>query len=216
MAFDWRTEYHRYHRYFVKVKGLYDKREVVVYTGLILTLLTISFFALFAIKPTVTTIAQLFKEIERKREVDQKLQTKINTLRQAQTNYSLVSNKLALIDQALPQEPELTNLIYQLEILAQQNNVQLRSLRFEPAYLLGGETKIKKKIDVYPSLAFNLSFTGEFENVYNFLDSLEDLRRNLDFENFTARGATAEETRLFTLTINLQLKSIYLSEGNKK
>ena len=111
MAFDWRTEYHRYHRYFLSTRALYKKRAVVVYTGIILTLATITFFALFAIKPTVTTIASLVKEINSKKVVDQKLQTKINSLRQAQTNYSLISDKLVLIDQVLPQEPNLINLM---------------------------------------------------------------------------------------------------------
>ncbi len=215
MAFDWQTEYHRYHRYFVRVKGLYDKREVVVYTGLILTLITISFFALFAIKPTITTIAGLFKTIEQKKEIDKKLQIKINTLRQAQTNYSLISDKIALVDQTLPLEPSLTDLIYQIEILAQTHNVELRSLGFESSYLLGEEKKKGRKVGDYPSINFTLASGGDFENVNGFLDSLENLRRVTGIETVTVKGIEDEETGLFTLNISLQLESFYLTKGGQ-
>ena len=49
MPFNPKTEYHRYQHYFVDIRRLYQKREVVVYTGLTLTLLTIAFFGVFAL-----------------------------------------------------------------------------------------------------------------------------------------------------------------------
>ena len=49
MPFNTQTEYHRYQRYFTNISRLYQKQDVKVYTGLILTFSTIVFFALFAL-----------------------------------------------------------------------------------------------------------------------------------------------------------------------
>jgi Tfp pilus assembly protein PilO len=214
VAFDWRTEYHRYHRYYLSTQALYRKREIVVYTGIILTLLAIAFFALFAIKPTVTTVAGLFKDISNQKEVDQKMQAKINSIRQAQTNYSLISDKLVLVDQVLPQEPGLIDLIYQVEILTQKNNIDLKSVGFESSYILGEKTG-QKKIVQTPAINFSLAVSGDYESVNNFLTSLENLRRALGISDFSVRSFSEEETGKFGLNLNLQLEALYLTKGSQ-
>jgi Tfp pilus assembly protein PilO len=215
MAFDWRTEYHRYHRYFLNTQTLYRRRDVMVYTGIILTLVTITFFSFFAIKPTVTTIAGLAKEIDSKRVIDQKLQNKINSLRQAQTNYSQVSDKLVLIDQVLPRDPDLIDLIYQIEVLAQKNNVTIKSVSFGPSYLLGQE-KTKKKLSQYPAINFSLGLSGDFESVDNFTSSLQNLRRSIGTQDLTIRSLEESETGTFSLNLTLQLDAFYLTGDTEK
>jgi len=210
MALDWRTEYHRYHHYFLSTQTLYQRRDVVVYTGIILTLITITFFSFFAIKPTVTTIAGLVKEIDSKKTIDQKLQTKINSLRQAQTNYSQISDKLVLIDQVLPQDPDLIDLIYQIEVLSQKNNVTVKSVSFGPSYLLGQE-EVKKKLSQYPAINFSLGLSGDFESVNNFTASLENLRRSIGTQDLTVRSLEESETGTFSLNLTLQLDAFYLT-----
>jgi len=215
MAFDWRTEYHRYHRYFLNTQTLYQRRDVVIYTGIILTLATITFFSFFAVKPTVTTIAGLVKEIDSKETIDQKLQTKINSLRQAQTSYSLISDKLTLVDQVLPQEPDLINLVYQIEVLAQKNNVTIKSVAFGPSYLLG-EERSKKKISQYPAINFSLGLTGDFENISRFTASLDNLRRSIGTVDFTVRSVEESETGTYSLSLTFQLDAFYLTEDREK
>jgi Tfp pilus assembly protein PilO len=215
MPIDWRAGYYRYHHYFLGAKNIYRKKQVVVYTGLALTFFTISFFTLFAIKPTVTTIVGLIKEIQTKKEVDQKLQAKINSLREAQANYSLVKDRLDLIEQALPQEPDLISLLYQIEILAQKNNTAIGSLSFDSSYLLGEKSEGPK--DTQPAATgFSLALGGNFESLNNFLASFENLRRVIGLEKFAINALWAKEPTLSELNISLQLKAHYLSQGEKK
>ncbi len=215
MAFDWRTEYHRYHRYFLNTKTLYRRRDVVIYTGITLTLATITFFSFFAVKPTVTTIASLVKEIDSKKTIDQKLQIKINSLRQAQTNYSLISDKLIIVNQVLPQEPDLIDLIYQIEVLTQKNNVAIKSVAFGPSYL-SGEEESKKKISQYPAINFSLGLTGNFESINNFATSLENLRRSIGIKDFTVRSFEESETGTYSLGLTFQLDAFYLTGNREK
>ena len=215
MPIDWRSGYYRYHHYFLGAKNIYRKKQVVVYTGLALTFFTISFFALFAIKPTVTTIVGLIKEIQTKKEIDQKLQAKINSLREAQTNYSLVKDRLDLVDQALPQELDLISLLYQIEILAQKNNTAIESLNFEPSYLLGEKSKDIKDTQS-SATSFSLALGGDFESLNNFLASFESLRRVIGLESFVVNTLGAKEPELSRLNLGLQLKAHYLSQGGKE
>lgn len=214
MALGWQTEYRQYRRYFVNVKALYKKKEVIVYTGLTLTLLAIAFFGVFALKPTLTTIATLLKEIETQKTTSQKLQTKINALSQAQVNYSLASNNIKLVDEALPNEPNLSQIIFQIEILTQKEGVAIRSLSFEPVALLGElpqKTKEKKGALESQEIGFSLGLTGNYENLKSFITSLENLRRSVKVETFTFTGRKTEEGEP-VISLSLSGKIYYLTK----
>lgn len=203
MSFDWKQEYHRYHRYFVDLGSLYKNRRIIVYTGLTLTLLTISFFSLFALRPTITTILSLVKEIKEKKLVDQKLQTKINSLATAQANYSLKADSLTLLTEALPQEPNLPEIMWYLEFLAQKENFIIKSLNYDPIVVVGSQQRsgVQEKIDQPRSLNFSLSVSGNYENIVDFLGKLEALRRLIIINSINLTSSGTEETP----TINLSL-----------
>ena len=57
------------------------------FTTLVFTLLALSFFGLFAISPTLSTIANLNKQLSDNEFVDSQLQNKINNLYTLQQDY---------------------------------------------------------------------------------------------------------------------------------
>lgn len=191
----------RYQRYFVNLGAYYQRKDIKVYTSLILSLFTIAFFGVFAIKPTLTTIAGLFQELQEKRTVNQKLQEKINNLNQAQTNFAQISSSIYLLDQALPQNPSVSQLIWQLEILAQKSNVAIKSLGVESLEMQGKNPNSQNEI------LFNLNLSGDYENLKTFLGSLESLRRVITVNSFAFSQSKKEEAQ--TLTLNLAGKAYY-------
>ena len=64
MAFDYKKDYFRYKHYYLKTKEFYQKPVTKATVNLILSLFTISFFAFFAIRPTLKTIAKLNGQLE--------------------------------------------------------------------------------------------------------------------------------------------------------
>lgn len=203
MPFDPRTEYHRYRRYFVDIRRLYEKREIIVYAGLTLSLLAVAFFGFFALKPTIVTIASLIKEVQNKKQIDRQLQTKINALSVAQTNFALAENSLPLVDDTLPPDPFLSQILYQLEFLTQQEGLTLRSLAVEPVILKGEATqKVEKKMPGPDEVYFSLSISGNFENLTRFISSLENLRRILTIDSLTFTPSKAEEEKIMNLNIS--------------
>lgn len=206
MIFDWQQDYHRYQRYFVDLRGLYKHKKVIVYTGLTLTVLAVSFFSFFALKPTITTILSLVRETKEKRDIDQKLQTKINAIRVAETNLSAAGNAIKLLDDSLPAEPRLSQIIYHLEFLAQEENLTILSLGFEPVAILGtnkdARNRVKKGVNEPTEVNFSLTAVGNFENLSRFLDKIENLRRIVMIDTFNLNSNQTEMGQLINFSLN--------------
>ncbi|MDP3998441.1 MAG: type 4a pilus biogenesis protein PilO [bacterium] len=217
MNLNTRLSNRRYFRYFVDLRTLYKKKEIVVYTSLILSLFTITFFGLFALRPTLVTVAGLIKETQEKGAINKKLQSKIDNLTQAQQNYSKLGASVEILNQAFPKEPELSSLIYQIEILAQKTNIQLLSLNFTPVDLVAAdsqEKKSKKTDSGFNEVNFDLTAKGDFASLKNFLLSLDTLRRIVLVDSFTINQSKMDDRQGMGLSING--KAFYLHEVTKQ
>lgn len=117
-------------RYSKQLKSLSKKPVAQASLALILSLLAVSFFGIFAIKPTMVTIADLVKTIKDKEEVSRLLQTKIEVLTTAQVNYEKIRPSLAEIEKILPSEALFLRLLAEINLLAWENEVVLESGSF--------------------------------------------------------------------------------------
>ncbi len=191
--------YHRYQHYFIGAKALYKKKKTRVYTSIILSILTVAFFGFFAIRPTLVTIGGLLKEIKDKKAVVEQMDQKIDNLTKAQMNYSQIENELNLVGESLPQNPALPILIKQLESLARLSSVNLESIRYEKTNLQGELAKEESQ-----ATSFNIALTGSYQNLKQFLNSLDTLRRIISVESFVFSSKIEEEIQIMALTINAQ------------
>ncbi|MGB9707672.1 MAG: type 4a pilus biogenesis protein PilO [Microgenomates group bacterium] len=191
MAFNWQTEFHRYSRYFVDVGRFYRQKKARVYTEIVLSILTTAFFLFFAIKPTLVTIAGLVKEIKDKRLVTQKLEEKINSLNAAQKEYFSVQGDLYLVDQALPEDSQIASFVRQLEALAFRAGVSVGAIQYSPVSLKGGSNESKPlEVD------FKIVLQGNYQNLKNFLLSLNNFRRVIHLDGFGFRTGKEEGLNL--------------------
>lgn len=198
--------------YLGKIKSLYQKKEVQLYTNLILSFGAVICFALFAIKPTLTTIAKVYKEYRDQKEVDLRLQEKIDNLRKAKEAYQQIEEKLHLIQEALPTQPEAELLVAQLEQLAARNNCVLEEVSFGNV-MIKGEINLKEgknkdqpaeKPD-QPTLEGNLQIVGTYRDVLSFLGDLYDLRRLNTVSHLSLEGSARQP-----LEARLNLTAYYL------
>lgn len=181
MVFDYRREYHRYKQYYGNLRRFYEKPVIKVSFFVLLSFMTVVFFSLVAIKPTVTTISKLIREIEDKKKINESLDKKAAALNELQNQIALIENDLPLVFNALPENALLDKLMQQLEFVAQAEGVQLLSVNFEPIKL-GGATSAKNEAD---KINFSLSAGGGFKNLVAFLSTLEDLGRIMVFTDLT-------------------------------
>lgn len=202
MIFDWKTEARRYHRYFVNLGQLTQRKDVRSWTNLTLSFLTIAFFGFFAIKPTLVIIAKLAKEIKDKEEINLKLQKKIASLVKAQEEYSIHQSRFYLVGQALPQTADFPSLIFFLEEEASSSGIEIKSFSINKVEILPSE-KAKTKEEKVPSFEFTVYLTGDYQNLEDFLGRIESSRRIITIKNvnFGQTKKEKEETSKIILTI---------------
>lgn len=203
MIFDWKTGSQRYRLYLTELRTLTKRKDVRSYFNLTLTFLTVAFFGFFAIRPTLIIIAKLVKEIEEKEEINHQLDKKIASLVSAQEQYSANQERFYLLDQALPKIPDFPSLIYCLENIASSTNVEFKSFSISKIDI-SGETKSKITPKKASSFEFNLSLTGSFQNLQQFVHQAESLRRLIFLKSisFGKPKKTQEEENQILLTIS--------------
>lgn len=170
MAFNYQTDFYRYKNYFLKIRAIAEKPAAKLSLGLFLTLITICFFAIFAIKPTITTITTLIKELQDGEQVNQALERKITSLNQAQRNFVLIKNDLTLLDLALPSTMDFNRFASELNYLILNHNLILANFSCSNFEL----TTPKKE---QSTLNFKLTVAGKFTDMNRFLQDLTKLDR---------------------------------------
>jgi Tfp pilus assembly protein PilO len=150
-------------------------------TALVLTLIALSFFGLFAINPTLSTIAKLKKEIIDNKFVDTQLQQKITNISILQQNYSNIENDLNFVTDAVPLTAEPALLMADLQALGQRENISLSNIQIS-------EVEVAKKTEGtnnYNSFNFTFSVQGSLENVLSFISGLTKMQRSISLESIS-------------------------------
>jgi len=180
MTFDWKTEFHRYRRYFTDIRRFYQQKKARIYTEVVLSIATVAFLVFFAIKPTLVTIAGLVKELDDKKVVTQRLEEKINNLNIAQKEYFNIQENLEFIEQALPKDSRVFILVKQFEALAVQTGVSLIAAQYSPVNLKGDDGSGNVQ-----SVGVKMVLIGDYQNLKKFLFSLSNFRRIFRIEGFS-------------------------------
>lgn len=205
---NYRERYARYSRYFAQLKQAVDKNQQVQESvELLLTFLTISFFIVFALRPTVNTITELWASVNSQKEIGQKLDTKLSNLTQARANYNKEEKRLFLVEQSLPENPSPDLYLAQIEGLVATYSLTLKSFNVAEILLFGvvpkdiqEQEEKKQKIPGVRGAPITFAVTGSFENISAFLDDLENLRQILTVDNFLVGIAKSFDSNI-TLTV---------------
>ena len=191
MALDYRGQYQKYRRHYLDLAQVYrERREVKVFVDLAFAILAVVFFTVFAIKPTLVTIAGLLSEIRSQEEVNQRLETKISSLRQAHTVYSEILPRLTVLDEGAPELPLVSRFLRQLEALSGEWGVDLSNLSFETVGLTADAVSPQGE-EKFLAAKFLLNVAGGFDQLNLWLTKLEELRRIAVVENYAYTSSQA-------------------------
>lgn len=182
----------------------YYKPVARVSLELLLSVATVIFFALFAIRPTLVTMSDLIKEIEDKRALDQQLAQKIAALSTAQTEYLTIQTQLPLLDQALPKQPHLVDALKIIERTASESNIIISNIsvaEIPPEQPSQGSAAKLKRVDV----PITLAVTGEYVEIRQFVENLKNNRRTfaIDTVAFTVGSDRGKRKLQARMTISL-------------
>jgi len=190
---------------------------------IVLSLFTVSFFGMLAVRPTLETITTLQKQIEDRTLVNQKLEQKINALITAQAEYQKIASDIPAIYNMLPQQPNVTSLIIKLEEVAITQNVSLTNLDFSPVTVFGtsdvaqvpvASTAAEPAKDILAAestivlpLSFSVTFTGGYQELVNVITQLTRMNRIVTIESADIQSADAAQSS--TLIVGATTNAYY-------
>lgn len=173
--------------YYSKIDPILRNDRNLAYFMLILSLFSLSFFGVFALKPTIETIVHLQKEIVDSKDVYQKLQTKSKNLLILQGKYQELEKDLPLVFTALPEAVNAPTFLLKVRTLATLNNIKITNLQIAKSPLSQTEVNRKPVASV-----FVLTATGSYKDINDFLVNLSTLDRVVTFSNIGITPGTLE------------------------
>jgi len=215
------TSYRQYRsRYGKRLKTLSQRPVAQASLVLIFSLLTVSFFGIFAIKPTLVTIAELMRSIRDKEEVNIQLQNKIEALALAQANYEKIKPYLEDVEKIIPQEVSFLHLLSEINLIAWEKQVVLEGGRFGEFVLVRTEEGLVIKEEEQEAtasatktplseLTFSLNLSGDYQNLKKFLGELAKIDRLIIMEETIFQTEGTEEV---SLLVDIQAKAFYLEK----
>ncbi len=180
------------------IKESPDKKRSYIFFGF--SILVSIVLILFAIRPTVTTIARINKEIKEKERVNSLLENKINTLNELDKQYVPNKESFEDLEMIFPAGENFSLLLANMELVTTRNGHKLSSISFD-GYKGKDYNIITKALKPY---TMTFSARGKEENILNFLQELEDLPMYPVIETFSYSTETAEDgTNAFTISLRI-------------
>lgn len=181
-----------------------DKTQKI--SSIVFSLLALSFLGIFAINPTLSTIAKLRKDLDDSRFVSQKLQEKISNLHSLQQGYSAIQNDIYVVMNAVPKDPQLPTIMGQIQALSQRNNIDISSIQSFEVEAVGISNKPKD----FSSFSFSVSGNGSRESIANFASSLVGMQRVISVENLSISKNANPSSQ--TVSFDLKGKAYFKEE----
>ena len=181
----------------------------------VFSFLAVSLFAWYAVRPTAQTIIHLRREITDKTDLNKKMEDKITALIEAQASYEGVQDKLPLVEQALPHNPDGVILARQLRNLAFVANASISAIQIPALPLIAQEaTGAAKTAAVKPNAEFPLTMViaGQYPSIKQFLTSLLELRRVTSVNTISIKQVARRNEGDGALQLSIGLKSYYTTQ----
>jgi hypothetical protein len=211
----WRKNYLRYRSYFLNVATQYRERaDLKVYLEIFLSLATVIIFTLFALRPTLTTIAELVKEIESKKETLAVMEAKLQKISEASSIYHQKKSNIDLVKLAVPETASPDIFVRHIEGLSIKNNNLLNKLSLDKNEIIGtspkaasGKKTSKSSSGSGDSLVFNVAVSNslnDYRLIHGFLTDMEKLRRPVEIDTVTLSRVIDEQTNVSELLLDIK------------
>lgn len=203
-----------FHRYYQRLQPALKKPKNRATTTAVFSFLAISLFGLYAIRPTAQTIIYLRREIADKTTLNQQMENKITALIEAQATYETIRDRVDVIEQALPDNPDALILARQLRNLANISGASIAAMQIPSLPIIaqeatpGARTAVAaaKPLEEFP---VTLVVAGPYAAIETFLDGLLKMRRITNVDTISMKRTFKLGSSSDILQLNVRLKSFY-------
>ena len=170
-----------------RIKPVLKNSKSASYFTITLSLFCLSFFGLFAIRPTLITAVSLIKEVRDLKNFNLDYENQIGNIIRAQSEYEKVRDGIAFIEVALPPNADFTKLARGMETYAAENQFQLNQLQIDSAPI--SQLTEKQKLQ---KMNFILIGKGSYVSVKNYLNDILNWKRiiTVDSLDLVQEGGT--------------------------
>lgn len=170
-------------RYAVYIKPVIKNRYVQTYSSVVFSLIAITFFSLFAIRPTFKTIISLRKDIEEQKKVLEQLTNKSDSLDRGIKNYRAIDPVLITkIDTLLPSKASIANLSNDLANIAKLNQASISAIQFQP-FEMDNLSKTPTQDSDLKEISFSMNLTGSYASLSRVLTALSSSNHLILIDN---------------------------------
>lgn len=181
----------------------YQKPVARVSLELILSVLAVIFFAVFAIRPTLLTMSDLVKEIADKKELDKQMDLKIASLHTAEEQYDKYENKFYLLDQSIPRQFDLIESLKMIEKVAGEDQLVINRISVSSIIDPISDLEAVEKLTEFQRdfLLVNVDVAGDYLKIKRFVEKLINLRQlmivdQVSFSKKTESGDLSAQIRI--------------------
>lgn len=208
MAPGWRGSYTRYREFFLNISSFYKKRvEIKAFLEIILSLSTITILILFALKPTILTIVNLFQQIKERQATLSGLTQKVNDLQEAERLLRQNQAFLPNINIAVSTLPKPNIFAEQVFGLSVKNSVEILGFSINQTTLIGTPSR-KSSSDLKPlpgnadEMPFSVSVKGAYSNLNGFINDIENLRITTQIDSLGINSSVTDKGPVIVVIIS--------------
>ncbi len=132
------------------------------YLMLTITLITLIFFGVFIIKPSILLVLELNQRSREYKDLSKRLDTKIKTLEQIKSKEESRKAQVALLNIAITDKANESDILNNINFVASKNNIQLENIKFQFDKLT-------------PIISINFEATGTYENTIAMFSDISNL-----------------------------------------
>lgn len=177
----------QYRRYYMSISPIMADPLVRGTFSLVASLIFVTLLIFLALSPTVNTILSLHQKVSEQDKLQKDMDTKIQSLIDAQQKYSIVEKDIPLLAQALPPTALPQVVIKGLLDSANEANVKLTNLQIKGVPLNNSSDK-KGLLTV----GFSATLVGSQSQLFSFLSALETRLRYIRIMNVVTQGTTTD------------------------
>ncbi len=189
----------RYKAY-LKILPKIESDRSRIFIALIFTFFAISFFGIFAINPTLTTIFDLRRQHDDAVFVKTKLDEKTENLGSLSRQYLEIENDLPYVMSAIPNNPEVPTLTGQIQALIEKHGLEQSSIQVS-------EVELARSEPANDDASFTVFIVadGTYDNLVGFTNSLADFNRLVVIESISITKSQESDD----LSMSLRARSFF-------
>lgn len=181
------SDYQRFRRYYQHLGPFLTNQKNKESTAAIFSLLAVSLFGWYAVRPTIQTILFLRREIADKTTVNQKMEEKITSLIEAQAAYEQQTERISLVRQAVPTSPEAVELATQIKNLAQELSASVSAIQVTTVAIDKDATPSGQSKESAGTFSITAILSGNWGAIRSFLGEVVNLRRVTSIDSITLK-----------------------------